>query len=137
MSPAGWWRRKNTAARKRLRARLMAADSGELSWCMYRDGSGGGYIFPCGDWRDRVIESESFSAAQSDPGDRAAEPEDSEAYERYLDEWNDPDLMKQRAADAVAEAECERIWNENRIGLRGCAAQECETTAEVDEPEIE
>ena len=45
--------------------------------------------------------------------------------------WNEPTLMQQRAADADAEAEAERIWEEARIGLRELPE------AETDEPEIE
>jgi hypothetical protein len=72
---------------------------------------------------------------QAERGDPAAEQQEMEALERHWAAWNDPVLMDQRAADAAAEAESERIWQENRIGLRGGPAQHREVQAET-EPEL-
>jgi hypothetical protein len=78
-----------------------------------------------------------YEAARVRENPAEAETADAEALERHWAAWNDPVLVEQRAADAAAEAESERIWNENRIGLRGRAGRECETTAEAGEPEID
>lgn len=68
--------RTTAAARERLRARLAEADrlaaTGDLCWATYRNGEGRVEIRPCGDWRDKVIVSESFAEG---PQLEAGEPE--------------------------------------------------------------
>ena len=87
MSTARGWRpwttaavRESAAARERLRARLAEADraaaAGELTWSTYRNGAGRIEITPCGDWRDKVIISESFAEpGQPEAGEQEPEAE--------------------------------------------------------------
>lgn len=70
MSRGGWRPWKNTGGRDRQQETVPDA---EVLWAIYRDGAGGVQLWPLGDWRDKVIESESFAHPQ--PEAEAGEPE--------------------------------------------------------------
>lgn len=127
MSRITSWRPwRNTGSRE---PRQATAPDPELQWCKYYNGEGRVEIWPSsadGNWRDKVIVSESFADPQAEPVTI-----DEEALEKHWPAWNDPSLMRQRAAGAQAEAESVRTWAANRIGLRGAPE------AQPAEPEIE